>query len=217
MQTKYKVLIGIAAIIAVFVIFFFVIGNNYLVETFWIPVVQKNIKENFLFSFFSIILISFCLSLSTNLLTKKVTDLPRLHRYQAEIDKWKKQEKEAKRLAEEGIPNKKLMIKVQRKKKYIEKIQRSMATERMKPSIFTFVPYIILFTILSRYVFGWAPTAIFPFNLGKVPILNTFFVMLGDLGHPLPGGIILYYYGWYSICLFTFNLILQRFLGTRLQ
>ena len=173
--------------------------------------------NNFLFAFFLIILIAFSLSFATNLITRKVVDLPRVQRYQKEIDKWKKQEEVAKKSVQEGAPNRKLMIKVQRKKKYIEKLQRNMATERMKPSLFTFVPFLIMFLILSRFVFGFAPVAIFPFNIGKIPILNTMFAFVGDIRNPLPNGIILYYYGWYSICLFTFNTILQRIMGTRMQ
>ena len=142
MDTKYKVLIAIVAIIAVLIIFFVVIGNEFLINNFWKPIVQKTMYENFLLCFVSIIFISLALSLTTNIVTKKVTDIPRLNRYQAEVDKWKKQEAEAKKLLDAGTPNRKLMIKVQRKKKYIEKLQRNMATERMKPSIFTFVPKI---------------------------------------------------------------------------
>ncbi|NHI93134.1 MAG: DUF106 domain-containing protein [Candidatus Lokiarchaeota archaeon] len=218
MQTKYKVLIAIIGIIALLIVFFFVIGNEVLITTFWRPIVQKTMYENFLLCFFSTIFVSLGLSISTNLITRKVTDINRLNRYQLEVQKWKNQESEAKKLAEAGTPNKKLMIKVQRKKKYIEKLQRNMATERLKPSIFTFVPYILLFTILSRYVFAWAPTAIFPFNLGKVPILSTFFVMLGDISVPNPiiNGVVFFYFGWYSVCLFTFNTFIQRLMGTKL-
>ena len=129
MDTKYKVLIGIVGIVFILILFFVIIGNQFLIDNFWIPVVQKTMYENFLLCFVSIIFISLTLSISTNVVTKKVTDIPRLNRYQAEVDKWKKQEAEAKKLAEAGTPNRKLMIKVQRKKKYIEKIQMYMATE----------------------------------------------------------------------------------------
>ncbi len=219
MQTKYKVLIIIAAIIGLLILVFGVLGSPEMINAFWVPYVQKTVKENFLLSFFVIILISFCLSFTTNYMTKKVTDVKRLKRYQGEVDKWKQQESMAKKLAEEGTPNRKLMIKVQRKKKYIEKLQRNMATERLKPSLFTFVPYILLFMILSRLIFVFYPVAVFPFNLGKVPILSTFFAMLGNLRVPNPytNGVIFYYYGWYSVCLFTFNMILQRIMGTRMQ
>ena len=218
METKYKVLIGIVAIIVILIVFFVIIGNEVLIATFWQPIVQKTMYDNFLLCFFSIIFISLGLSFSTNIVTKKVTDIPRLNRYQAEVEKWKKQEAEAKKLSQEGTPNRKLMIKVQRKKKYIEKLQRNMATERMKPSIFTFVPYILLFTILSRFVFAWAPTAIFPFNLGKIPLIGSFFVMLGDISIPNPivNGVVFFYFGWYSVCLFTFNIFMQRIMGTKL-
>ena len=216
MQTKYKVLIIIAALIALLIFVFGFLGSPEMIAIFWVPVVQKTVKENFFLSFFLVIIISLALSFSTNLMTRKVTDVKRLKRYQVEVDKWKQQEKIAKNAEN---PNRKLMIKVGRKKKYIEKLQRNMATERLKPSLFTFVPYILLFVILSRFVFVYYPVAIFPFNLGKVPILNMFFLFLGNLSVPNPivNGVIFYYYGWYSICLFTFNMIVQRILGTKLQ
>jgi len=219
MQTKYKVLIIIVVIIALLIFVFGVLGSPAMITGFWVPYVQKTVAENFIYSFFLVMIISLVLSISTNLMTKKVTDMKRLKRYQVEVDKWKQQEKITKKLAEEGTPNRKLMIKVGRKKKYIEKLQRNMATERLKPSLFTFVPYIVLFFILSRFVFVNYPVAIFPFNMGKVPIINMFFIFLGDLSVPNPivNGVIFYYYGWYSVCLFTFNMIIQRILGTKLQ
>jgi len=216
METKYKVLIIIVAIIALLIFVFGFLGSPQMIDIFWVPVVQKQVSENFFGSFIMVIVISLILSLSTNLMTKKVTDVKRLKRYQVEVDKWKQQEKIAKNAEN---PNRKLMIKVGRKKKYIEKLQRNMATERLKPSLFTFVPYILLFLILSRFVFVFYPVAIFPFNMGKVPILNMFFIFLGDLSvpNPIANGVIFYYYGWYSVCLFTFNMIVQRIMGTRVQ
>ena len=113
MQTKYKVLIIIVAIIALLIFVFGFLGSPPMIDGFWVPIVQETVKNNFFLSFFMVIIISLVLSFCTNFMTKKVTDVKRLHRYQAEVEKHKQQESMAKKMAEEGNPNaRKLMIKV---------------------------------------------------------------------------------------------------------
>ncbi|MHA1144699.1 MAG: EMC3/TMCO1 family protein [Candidatus Helarchaeota archaeon] len=226
MESKYKWLIGIACVI-LFTIIFFIAANPYInpvMIPFWSSI-QSFFRSNFLASFFSVILYAFLLALITNLLTRSIVDVKRMKRYTTEINKWKEQEKRAKALREKGLFDKKLEIKVKRKKKYIEKIQRSMATERMKPTVITFVPFIILFLILNYFVFpvlvaNPVVVAIFPFNLAKIPYIGP---MMGPVTqyqlkvnlYVINNGFYLYFMGWYTICMFGFNTFLQKILGTR--
>ncbi|MHA1715316.1 MAG: EMC3/TMCO1 family protein [Promethearchaeota archaeon] len=225
MESKYKWLIGIVCLI-VFTIIFFIVANpfiNPIMMPFWTSI-QEFYRSNLLASFFSVMLYAFILALTTNLLTRYVVDVKRMKRYTAEINKWKEQEKKAKALRERGLYDKKLEIKVKRKQKYIEKIQRNMATERMKPTFITFVPFIILFLILNYFVFPtFVPypsvVAVFPFNIAKIPFIGP---MMGPVYHyqqqiapyVINNGFYLYFIGWYTICMFGFNSILQKILGT---
>ncbi|MHA1298248.1 MAG: EMC3/TMCO1 family protein [Candidatus Helarchaeota archaeon] len=158
-------IIGVAAIFLIF---------PQLEFTVWYPL-RSFLKYNLHLSFTIVTLFAMCLALVSNLVSYAALDLPRMKRYQKEIQKWKAQEQKVKKLKAAGTPNKKLALKVRRKKKYIEKIQREVASERMKPTLFTMVPFMIIFLILNGFVFPSASgiiVAIFPFNLYKIPLIG---------------------------------------------
>ena len=116
--TMIGIFIGIAAVIALIVVVFGFLNHPALIDGFWVPIVQETVRQNFILSFFVVMIILLILSLGTNYMTKLVTDVKRLKRYQAEVDKHKQQESIAKKLAQEGNPKaRKLMIQVGRKKK----------------------------------------------------------------------------------------------------
>lgn len=223
MKSKYKWILGFAGTIG-FAVGFFILANpffNPAMGPVW-NTVQNFFHAFFLAAFFAVMLIAFMLAFTTNLLTRAVLDVKRMKRYTDEINKWKADEKKVKELREKGTPNKKLKIKVQRKKKYIEKLQRNTATMRMKPTFITFVPFILLFFILSMFIFP-IPTvvAVFPFNIAKIPVLGG---MMGPAAYYYPAlnalyvitnGFYMYYIGWYTICMFGFNTFLQKIMGTR--
>lgn len=146
----------------------------------WLPL-RQFLKYNLHYSFIIVTLFSLILGIVSSLVSYKVLDLPRLKRYQKEIQKWKSQDKRIKELKAAGTPNKKMELKIKRKKKYIEKIQREIASERMKPTFFTMIPFMMLFIILNGFIFTTASgivVVIFPFNLYKVPFIGS----MGYLG-----------------------------------
>ncbi|MFX1450060.1 MAG: EMC3/TMCO1 family protein [Promethearchaeota archaeon] len=142
--------------------------------TVWAPI-RYFLKYNLHISFIVVTIFALALALISNSVSYIILDLPRLKRYQVEIKRWTDQEKRIKELKDAGTPNKKLALKVKRKKKYIEKIRREVASERMKPTFFTMVPFMVIFIILNGYIFPTASgvvVAIFPFNIYKVPIIG---------------------------------------------
>lgn len=151
--------------------------------------------------------ISFALTMTSSIISIKVMDVKRLARYSKEIKKFKELEKEVKQTGD-----KKGIIKLKRKQKYIEKITRTVMKQRLKPMAVYFVPFLILYIFLSSY-FGNATCAMFPFNIGEVPLLNMF--IRGPVGVYIPMGYPLGYVSWYIISSFGFTTIIQKALGLR--
>ncbi|NVM02323.1 MAG: DUF106 domain-containing protein [Candidatus Helarchaeota archaeon] len=248
MDSKIKYLI-----IFIFLIGFIIAIISYFPRldfTVWAPI-RYFLKYNLHISFFIVTIFALSLGLISNVVSYILIDLPRLKRYQLEIKKWTAQDQRVKKLKEEGTPNRKLALKVKRKKKYVEKIRREVASERMKPTFFTMVPFMVIFIILNGYIFPSASgvvVAIFPFNIYKVPIIGAMpylgpindgsrliarFLILPsiELGNGISissvyffkilfrcnNGYYLYFTGWYFICTFGFNSILQRLMGLNIE
>ncbi|TFF89268.1 MAG: DUF106 domain-containing protein [Promethearchaeota archaeon] len=141
----------------------------------------------------------------TSLFARFMMDLPRLKRYQGEIDKHKKMEKKA-----EETRDRKLMVKVKRKQKYIEKIQRKMMWQRFKPTLITMVPFMVMFFVLN-WLFSGVFVAVFPFNAWEVPLIGTLIS-----GRPFsPRGFGLYFFGFYLTSSFGFSFIIQKVMGIK--
>jgi uncharacterized membrane protein (DUF106 family) len=156
-----------------------------------------------------ILSISFSLSMTSSLLSRKIMDVRRLKRYSKEIKKFKDLEKHVKETAD-----RKAAIKLKRKQKYIEKITRTVMWQRLKPMAIYFVPFLILFIVLSN-TFGNTTAAMFPFNIGKVPLLNMF--VRSPFGVYIPMGYALSYVSWYIISSFGFTTVIQKVLGLRFE
>jgi len=136
-------------------------------------------------------------------------DIKRLKRYSIEIKKFKDLEKEVR---ETG--NRKAAIKLRRKQKYIEKITRTVMWQRLKPMLIYFVPFMVLFIVLNQ-TFGNTTAAMFPFNIGLVPLLNMF--IRPPWGVWIPMGYPLTYVSWYIISSFGFTTVIQKLLGLRFE
>jgi uncharacterized membrane protein (DUF106 family) len=153
--------------------------------------------------------ISFGLSTSSSLLSRKIMDVKRLNRYSKEIKKFKDLEKHIKETGD-----KRETIKLKRKQKYIEKITRTVMWQRFKPMLIYFLPFMILFIFLNM-TFGNTTCAMFPFNIAEVPLLNMF--IRSPWGVRLPMGLPLNYVSWYIISSFGFTTIIQKVLGLRFE
>ncbi|MFW9944309.1 MAG: EMC3/TMCO1 family protein [Candidatus Sifarchaeia archaeon] len=163
-----------------------------------------------------IMVISLSITTVSNLAMKRFSDMRRLHRYQAEIKQHQEMQKEA-----EKTQNEKLMRKVKRRKAYIERIQREMLTQRCKPSLMFFIPFILLFTVLRAFYFiiddpitgagHDQVVAIIPFSVHKLlPFLT------GWLGVPTAYGFGMTFFGFYMMVGLGLGQILQRIMGVSL-
>ena len=100
-----------------------------------------------------------------------------------------------------------LLAQLQARQGEVLKIQGEIMKARMKPSMYFFIPFIIIFYIFEAIFTG--PVAYLPLNLDRVPILNMF-----NLGVHTQYGIGFYFWSWYFISGFAINLILQKITGT---
>ncbi len=103
-----------------------------------------------------------------------------------------------------------LLAEVQARQGEVMKIQGEVMMARMKPSLYFFIPFLIIFSIF-REVFQ-TPVAYFPINLCMLPLIN-----LLNLGIPTPYGIGFHFWAWYLIAGYGINLILQKITGTGME
>jgi uncharacterized membrane protein (DUF106 family) len=159
-----------------------------------------------------IMLASMSVTTISNLATRKLSDVRRLRRYQTEI----KQHQEMTKKAQE-TGNKKLLRKVKRRKAYIDRIQREMMTQRCKPTLIFFVPFVIILTLLRDFFTAGGQeriVAILPFNPQKVPFLAFLEPLIGV---STAAGFGLYYLPFYMMVGLGLGQILQRLMGVNIM
>jgi uncharacterized membrane protein (DUF106 family) len=161
------------------------------------------------FSGVLITLVSLGVTLTSNLAMKRFTDVRRLKRYQVEIKQYQDMLKQAKKTQDE-----KLARKIRRRKAYIDRIQKEMLGARCKPLLMFFVPFMMIFYLLSGF-FSVGGTqqivAVIPFNIHKIAPW-----LIGLMGYPTAGGFGLYYVWFYMLVGFGLGQILQRAMGISL-
>jgi uncharacterized membrane protein (DUF106 family) len=145
-----------------------------------------------------VLLVSMAMSTMTALVTSRITDQSKLRRYRQEIAEWRGMMAEAKKTGDE-----KLALEVRRRSKIVQNMQKQVATQGMKPTLIFFVPFIVIWAILSG-LFGPAIVAYVPYNLRIIPIVG-----------PLvsPGGLGISLFGWYLFCNFSFGMMINRIFG----
>ncbi|MBD3404901.1 MAG: DUF106 domain-containing protein [Candidatus Lokiarchaeota archaeon] len=158
-----------------------------------------------------ILVVSVTVTSISNLAMRRFADMRRLKRYQAEIKQHQEMQKKA-----EKTQNEKLLRKVRRRKAYIDRIQREMMTERCKPSLLFFIPFVLIFSLIR----GWYTAsdgitqlivAVIPFNVTKaLPFLE------GFIGTSTAAGFGLFFWSFYFLVGLGLGQILQRVMGTQL-
>jgi uncharacterized membrane protein (DUF106 family) len=145
-----------------------------------------------------VLLISVAMSTMTAFITSKVTDQSKLRRYRKEIAEWREMMTRAKKTGDE-----KLALEVRRRTKIVQNMQKQVATQGMKPTLIFFIPFIVIWAILSG-LFGAAIVAYAPFNLRIIPLVGAM-ISPGSLGINL--------FGWYLFCNFSFGMMINRIFG----
>ncbi len=137
--------------------------------------------------------------------TLKLTDVEKLNEQMEEVKEWQKKLKEARKTMDPI-----LLQEVMDDQQRIMRIQTQMMGARMKPMCVFYVPFLIIFGILSALL-GGSVVAVIPFNIQK---LFPFFV--GWLGIPVEGGFGVYFWVWYIITSASLGGFIRKFanLGT---
>ena len=142
----------------------------------------------------------------------------------SEIQKFQDMKKEAEKETDPRL-KRKLLLKVKRRQRYINKLQGEVGKQSMIPMAITFVPFILIYGIMNGIFFNdtlvpgvpvLGPVIWSPFNFAQ--LLGTFGLGLGwqygDFPGVPPGGQGLFYIVWYIITSFTINQVLQKILRT---
>ncbi|MHA1912070.1 MAG: EMC3/TMCO1 family protein [Candidatus Kariarchaeaceae archaeon] len=126
------------------------------------------------YSIVFLVIVSITISTLSALVTKKTVDLDAANKNFKEIQEFNRQKKTAMETAD-----RKLWIQVQRKQEYIQGLQLETMLKRMRPMLFTMIPFILIFSTLRGVMGGdtAGELAILPFKIninipliGKVPI-----------------------------------------------
>lgn len=171
-----------------------------------------------------VLLVSFIISMTSNLINRRFIDYERLGRARQEIKKWQDMKKQAQQETDPRV-KRKLDMKVKRRERYVMKLQTETSKQSFLPMMITIVPFFLVFAIMNGV---FVDPFTFPGQVHLGPVVYSplnFAQILGGLGLgfgwqfgqwpliPL-GGMGLFYMYWYIICSFTLNLIIQKFLGT---
>ena len=157
------------------------------------------------------------IAILSTFITRLVTDVDALKESMQKVNEWNKRKKEAMQTAD-----KKLWLSVKRDEERIKKMQSSMMFKRMKPMLFTTIPFLLIFAIL-RNAFPVVPNAIsetghyyaiLPFNLGDFPWIGSS-SWLGQEDIFGDGRIFskASFTIWYFISAFAFGSIISRIFG----
>ena len=167
---------------------------------------------------FFIMFISICTTLVSIVLNKLLLDPKAMLVKQQRIKDHQAERKQLEAL-EESNPKKftKEIVKWERRDKSIQKMQQRMSLERLKPTCITFVPMIIIFTLIRRF-FGVdtraginPPIALPPMNPSTIPIGFLTNMMLAETPTVNWGAMgWINYTAFYFMCSFTISMILQR-------
>jgi uncharacterized membrane protein (DUF106 family) len=177
-----------------------------------------------------IILMAITTSLISTSLTKWLVDTSEINRKQV-IKKAHDEEKSKIIDIAETDPERyrKLRKRWERLDKMIKTSQQKMSLKRMLPSCITFLPMIIIFSVV-RGLFGVAnPVALSPMNANDVPLIGQ--MMAGFTTDSPEWTSLIYGYirnigvndgwinftGWYFLCSFGINTLIQRLLKLQTQ
>ena len=185
------------------------------------------------FSFFFILFLAVATSLISTLLTKWLVDTDEMNRKQV-LQKAHQEEKEKIiALAEVDVERyRRLRKRWERKEAMYKKSQQKMSLQRLKPTCITFVPMIVIFTLVRLlYVVNGVnlPVALSPMNANDIPLIGP---MMAGITAGIEPWTIWFYgdyvtitsaMGWinftayYFLCSLGMNALIQRLIGIQTQ
>ena len=166
-------------------------------------------------SLYFILILSTIIAIASVILTKLLVNTAELERKQKQIKAHNEEKKKIIELAETDVDRyHKQRKKWERKDTMLKKTQQGMAMQRMKPTLITFAPMLIIFWVL-RGIYGNDPIAASPINTSLWGLLN-FFIGMGLAGEK-DGIAWLNFTAWYFVCSLGINTLLQRILKLQTQ
>jgi uncharacterized membrane protein (DUF106 family) len=165
-----------------------------------------------------IIILSVIISIASVVLTKLLIDTKEMDRKQKAIKAHNEEKKKIIELASSDVERyRKARKKWERRDVMLKKTQQGMAMDRMKPTLITFLPMIIIFAIL-RGMYQNSPVAATPMNPELYGFLN-FIVGLGIANRNMwiRNAAWINFTAWYFLCSLGINTLLQRILGLQTQ
>jgi len=176
-----------------------------------------------------VLLLSTLTALITAGLSKWLTDVDEMQRKQVAQKGHDEEKAKIIELAETD-PEKyrKLRKRWERKDEMFKQSKQRMSLQRLKPSCITFVPMIVIFTVV-RGIFLNNPVALSPMNANDVPLIGQMLAAYTNVSYPwtelvygfsrpisISNGWI-NFTAWYFLCSFGINTLVQRFLGLQSQ
>jgi len=146
--------------------------------------------------------------LISSLLTRWLVDAEEVERKQKQIKAHEEEKEKIIDMAETDAERyRKNRKRWERKDMMLKKTQQSMALQRLKPTCVTFVPMIIIFTLV-RMIFTNDPVALSPMHANDVPLIG-----------PLirAGALYINFTAWYFLCSLGISTLFQRFFKLQTQ
>jgi uncharacterized membrane protein (DUF106 family) len=165
---------------------------------------------------FFIIFISICVSMVSIGLNKLLLDPKAMLVKQQRIKDHQEERKALDKLQDENPKRyEKELVKWERRDASIKKMQQKMSLERLKPTCITFVPMILIFTVIRGFLGVETPIALPPMNPDTIPLAFLTSMMLAK--NPAANSLLNFgqlgwinYTAFYFMCSFTISMILQR-------
>ncbi len=174
-------------------------------------------------SLWFVFLICLVVSLTSTILNKKLIDHDKAARIQEKVGDHNAKKKELLKLSETNVSRyAREYKKWQRQDESVQKMQQSMQMERLKPTFITFIPLMAFFFVIrSLYTPEWTivqlPVALPPMNATQeFPDFIVNFMrseMYSAVGNLAVEAGFLGYTGWYMLCSFSLNSIIQKLFG----
>lgn len=160
-------------------------------------------------SMFFVLILALLTGLISSLLTKWLIDTEEIERKQRQIKKHEEDKEKIIDLAENDINRyRKERKKWERKDQILKKTQQRMAIQRLKPTCITFIPMIVIFTIV-RMLLTNDPVALSPMHANDIPFIGGL-IAAGK-------SIWINFTAWYFLCSLGISTLIQRVLKIQTQ
>jgi len=176
-----------------------------------------------------ILLLATLTALISTALTKWLVDTEEINRKQVSMKAHQEEKAKIVELAETDPERyRKLKKRWERKEEMFKQTQQRMSLQRLKPTCITFVPMIVIFTLI-RTIFINNPVALSPMNANDVPLLGGMLAAFNEIAESWTSLIYgsprivtlemgwINFTGWYFLCSFGVNTIIQRLLKLQTQ